>query len=240
MDKKVVFITGSSRGLGAITAKYFASHNYDVVINYNHSIKEAESLEQELKNMDCNVLCLKGDVTNEDDVKRMINALFEKYGKLDCLINNAGYSMDNLITDKSVDEFRFVVDINLTSVYLVSKYASRIMKDGVIINIASTDGIDTCYKEETDYAAAKAGVINLTKTLAKSFAPNIRVNAVAPGWMNTDMNKEMDSSFKKEEEEKILLKRFGEPIEIAKVIYFLASPDASYINGTVIRVDGGY
>ena len=240
LERKVVFITGSSKGLGAVTAKYFASKNYDVVINYNNSVNEAELLEIELKNMNSNVLCLKGDVTNEEDVIHMMNAINEKYGRLDCLINNAGMAIDNDIEDKSIDEFKKVLNTNLTSVFLVSKYMSKLIKNGSIINVASTDGIDTYYKEEMDYAAAKAGVINLTKTMAKKFSPNIRVNAVAPGWINTSMTKDLEQSFKKCEEEKILLKRFGEPIEVAKVIYFLASDDASYINGATIRVDGGY
>ena len=239
-ERKVVFITGSSRGLGSVTARLFASKNYDVVINYNNSIEEAERLEKELESLNINVLCLKGDVQQEEDVIRMVNAINERFGKIDVLVNNAGIALDNDIDDKSVSEFRKVVDTNLTSVFLVSKYASKLMKNGSIINITSTDAIDTCYKEEMDYAAAKAGVISLTKTMAKKFSPNIRVNAVAPGWMNTDMTSDLEISFKKKEEEKILLKRFGEPIEIAQVIYFLATPESSYINGTVIRVDGGY
>lgn len=239
-ERKVVFITGSSRGLGAETARVFARNNYDVVINYNKSAEDAEKLEKELNNYNINVLCLKGDVSNEESVIRMISAINEKFGKIDCLVNNAGIAIDNDINDKSFDEFEKVISNNLTSVFLVSKYASSLIKTGSIINVASTDGIDTYYSEEMDYAAAKAGVINLTKTMAKKFSPNIRVNAVAPGWINTDMTKDLEDSFKKCEEEKILLKRFGEPSEIAKVIYFLASDDASYINGSIIRVDGGY
>ena len=239
-ERKVVFITGSSRGLGAATARLFASKNYDVVVNYNNSIEETEKLENELGKFNINVLCIKGDVTNEEDVTRMVNAINEKFGKIDVLVNNAGISIDNDIDDKELVEFRKVIDTNLTSVFLVTKYASKLMKNGSIINVTSTDGIDTCYKEEMDYAAAKAGVINLTKNMAKKFSPNIRVNAVAPGWINTDMTKDLEESFKNCEVEKILLKRFGEPSEIANVIYFLASEEASYINGTIIRVDGGY
>lgn len=239
-ERKVAFITGSSRGLGAETARVFARNNYDIVINYNKSVEEAEKLEEELNQLGVNVLCLKGNVSNEEDVIRMISAINEKYGKIDCLVNNAGIAIDNDINDKTFDEFEKVISNNLTSVFLVSKYASKLIKNGSIINVASTDGIDTYYSEEMDYAAAKAGVINLTKTLAKKYSPNIRVNAVAPGWINTDMTKELEESFRKSEEEKILLKRFGESIEVAKVIYFLAGDDASYINGSIIRVDGGY
>ncbi len=239
--KKTVLITGGSRGLGKEIVKKFASNNYNVAFTYLNSEKEAKKLEIELKNeYECKMLCLKCDVTKEDDVKNLVNIIKEEFGAIDCLVNNAGVAFDNNIYDKSLNEFKYVLDVNLVGAFNVTKQVSKIMSTGSIINVTSTDGIDTCYKEEMDYAASKAGLISLTKTMAKEFAPNIRVNAVAPGWINTDMNKEMYSEFKKHEEEKILLGRFAEPVEIANVIYFLATQEASYINGTVIRVDGGY
>ena len=135
-----------------------------------------------------------------------------------------------------------ILKVNLIGTFIVSKYVGKYMLangEGNIINVSSTNGIDTVYPESLDYDASKAGVISLTKNLALQYAPNIRVNTVAPGWVTTDMNKELDYNFIKKEEEKIILNRFADPSEIAKVIVFLASSDASYINGSIIRVDGG-
>lgn len=239
--KKTVLITGGSRGLGKEIVKKFASNNYNIVFTYLNSEKESEKLQTDIQEKyNCKVICLKCDVTKEDDAKDLFNSVKEEFGMVDCLVNNAGVALDNSIYDKTLDEFKYVLDVNLVGAFNVTKEISKIMSTGSIINVTSTDGIDTCYKEEMDYAASKAGLISLTKTMAKEFAPNIRVNAVAPGWINTDMNKEMYSEFKKNEEEKILLGRFADPEEIANVIYFLATKEASYINGTVIRVDGGY
>ena len=143
---------------------------------------------------------------------------------------------------KTEKEFRRVLDVNLVGPFLVSKEVGKIMKEqgsGKIINVSSTNGIDTYYPESMDYDASKAGLISLTKNLATVFAPNVQVNAVAPGWVNTEMNKELDGEFLEEENKKILLGRFAEPFEIASVIYFLTTKEASYINGGVIRVDGG-
>lgn len=239
--KKTVLITGGSRGLGKEIVKKFASNNYNIVFTYLNSEKESEKLQTDIQEKyNCKVLCLKCDITKEADVNNLFYSVKEEFGTVDCLVNNAGVAFDNSIYDKTLDEFKYVLDVNLVGAFNVTKEISKIMSTGSIINVTSTDGIDTCYKEEMDYAASKAGLISLTKTMAKEFAPNIRVNAVAPGWINTDMNKEMYFEFKKNEEEKILLGRFAEPEEIANVIYFLATKEASYINGTVIRVDGGY
>ena len=165
------------------------------------------------------------------------------YEKVDCLINNAGIAIDTLFEDKTVQNFRKIIDVNLIGTFLVSKYIGSLMlkeKRGTIINVSSTNAIDTYYPYSLDYDASKAGVISLTHNLARQFAPYIRVNCVAPGWINTEMNKELAGEFIEEENKKILLERFSEPYEIANVIAFLASDEASYINGSVIRVDGGY
>lgn len=240
-EKKVVLITGSSRGLGASTAIKFASKGYDVIITYYNSKEEAMNLKDRIeKDYKSRVLCLYCDISKEESVIKMKNFVESQFEKIDCLVNNAGISLDSQIEDKSISEFKRVVDTNLIGTFCVTKYMSKLMKNGSIINISSTDAIDTHYKEEMDYAASKAGIISLTKTMAKQFSPDIRVNAVAPGWMDTDMNNEMSEDFRNNEISKILLKRFGKPEEVANVIYFLASEEASYINGTVIRVDGGY
>lgn len=235
----VVLVTGASRGLGKEVVKFFADKGYDVVFTFLNHEEEALALKEEL-GKSVKTLCVKCDVTSEEDVKNLTLKIKETFGKLDCLVNNAGIAMDNSIFEKSVSEFRKVVDVNLVGAFNVVKNVVPLMSSGSIINVASTDGIDTFYEEEMDYAASKAGLITLTKVMAKTFAPNIRVNAVAPGWINTDMNKDLYSEFKQKQIDKILLKRFADAKEVASVIYFLSSNDASYINGSVIRVDGGY
>ena len=240
---KTVLVTGASRGLGRSIIIKFAENNYNVVINYNNSKKEALELEKYIKdNYQVEVLTIKADVGNEIEVKNMFNEIINKFNSIDIVVNNAGIAIDTIFEDKTVDNFHKILDTNLIGTFLVSKYASKYMlekKYGNIINISSTNGIDTYYPYSMDYDASKAGVNLLTKNLAVELAPSIRVNAVAPGWVNTDMNKSLDKNYIKEEEEKIALGRFAEPSEIAKVIYFLASDDASYINGSIIVVDGG-
>lgn len=244
MSNKVVLITGASRGIGAEAAKVFASNNYNVIINYNNSSDVALKLKEEIENKyHVTVLCIKCDVSKELEVKSMVEKTIDTFGHIDVLVNNAGIAIDTTFEDKTVENFRKILDTNLVSTFIVSKCVGKYMlenKSGVIINVASTNGIDTIYPESLDYDASKAGVISLTKNLALQYAPYIRVNAVAPGWVNTDMNKELDQTFIEKEDEKILLNRFAQPEEIAKVIYFLATPDASYINSEVIRIDGGF
>lgn len=238
---KTVLITGSSRGIGKECAIKFAKNNYNVIINYNSSEKEALELEKYLiDNYPISVLVVKCDISNEEEVKKMFNLIKEKYGSIDCLVNNAAIAIDNDISLKTKEEFEKVISVNLTGTFLVIKYAIKMMNNGSIINVSSTNGIDTYYPESIDYDASKAGIISLTHNFAKLLAPRIRVNCVAPGWVDTDHNKTLESDFRKSEEEKVLLKRFADPKEIANVIYFLSSDEASYINNTIIRVDGGY
>ena len=243
-DRKTVLITGGSRGLGRACALKFAKLNYNIIINYNNSYEEALNLKKYiLENYSVYVLLVKADISNEQEVINMIDVIKNNYEKVDCLINNAGIAIDTLFEDKTVQNFRKIIDVNLIGTFLVSKYIGSLMlkeKGGTIINVSSTNAIDTYYPYSLDYDASKAGVISLTHNLARQFAPYIRVNCVAPGWINTEMNKELDREFIEEENKKILLERFSEPSEIANVIAFLASDEASYINGSVIRVDGGY
>lgn len=233
----VVLVTGSSKGIGKASVLKYAKEGYDVVINYNSSYEEANEVERLAKEYNVNTLVVKCDISKEDEVIEMINTIKDKFGKLDVLVNNAGIAIDTTFEDKTVDNFRRTLDVNLIGTFLVSKYASKIMDKGVIINISSTNGIDTTYPESLDYDASKAGVISLTHNLATEFAPNIRVNAICPGWVNTEMNKELDSEFVKEETAKIKLGRFADPEEIADAIYNISI--SSYINDSIIRVDGG-
>lgn len=234
---KTVLVTGSNRGIGKATILKFAKEGYDVVINYLTDDNKAIETENLAKAFGVNTLVLKRDISKEAEVEDMINIIKEKFGKLDVLVNNAGIAIDTLFEDKTVENFRKTLDTNLIGTFLVSKYASKIMDKGVIINIASTNGIDTVYPESIDYDASKAGVISLTHNFAGVLAPNVRVNAICPGWVNTDMNKELEEDFVNEEMKKIKLGRFAEPEEIADAIYNISI--STYINDAIIRVDGG-
>ncbi len=242
MERKTVLITGASKGLGASIARVFAQNNHNIILNYNNSEEEALKLTEELKQYNVEILSIKANIKKEDEIKNMVSISIEKFKKIDVLINNAGIAIDTTFGDKTKENFIKIIDTNLIGPFLVAKYVGEYMlkeKQGSIINISSTNGIDTYYEYSLDYDASKAGLISLTHNLATHYAPYIRVNCVAPGWINTEMNKELDEQYIKEEENKILLNRFAEPEEIAKVVYFLSTDDAKYINNETIRVDGG-
>lgn len=235
-----VLVTGSSRGIGSAIIKKFASNGWNVVINYNNSKSAAEKLESELEKYNIEVLRIKCDIKKEKEVKNMFLKIKEKFNSLDVIVNNAGISLDNELNKKDANEFMKVINTNLLGTYLVSKHGMNLLKKGSIINISSNNVFNGNIINSVDYDASKAGIISLTHDFAKYLAPDIRVNCICPGWINTDMNKNIYSEYKKEEENKILLKKFGEVEDIANVVYFLASNDAKYINDTIIRVDGGY
>ena len=243
MGKAVCLVTGSSRGIGRSTVLEMAKSGLDVIINYYHHEKEALELKKYiLDNYDVQVLCIKCDISVEEEVEEMVNEIVDHFGKIDILVNNASVCRDTLLMDKTVRDFKRILDVNLIGTYLCSKYVGKVMmenKKGKIINISSTNAIDTFYPESCDYDAAKAGVISLTHNLAREFAPFINVNCVCPGWVKTDMNKDLSIEQIDEERKKILLGRFAEADEIAKIIVFLASSKANYINDAIIRVDGG-
>lgn len=226
---KKVLITGATSGIGYVTLKYLVE-KYEVIFTFCHN--ETRALEI------INKYHIKGYQLDLES-KESIEALVDNIDDLDILINNAAIALDNSFEDKTYEEFSKILQTNLTGTYYLTKLLSKkINKDGNILFISSTNGIDTCYIESIDYDASKAGVISLMHNFAKQLAP-IRVNAIAPGWVDTEMNASLGEKFKKAEEEKILLKRFASPKEISKVIEFVISDDASYINNTVIRVDGG-
>ena len=243
MKRKTVLVTGSSIGLGSFIIKKFASNNYNVIINYSTNKDEAMKLKDEILNeYNIEVLIIKCDISNENDIENMKDTIINKFGKLDVLINNASISNDSLVSDKTKESFMKILEVNLVGTFLVSRTFGDLMyknKKGIIINIGSTNGIDTYYEYSLDYDSSKAGVINLTHNLANYYSPNVNVNCVCPGWINTPMNKDMDTEFRKNEENKILLNRFAEPNEIASLVYFLSTEDASYINDSIIRIDGG-
>lgn len=243
MGKGVALVTGSNRGIGRKTVEEFAKAGLDVVINYCHHDDEAKDLEKFIRtNYDVDVMVIKCDVSREEEVEEMVNNVIDRFGKIDILVNNASVARDSLLLDKSLREFRRVLDVNLIGTYLCSKYVGRVMLDnkrGKIINVASTNAIDTYYPESCDYDASKAGVLSLTHNLAREFAPFIQVNCICPGWVKTDMNKDLSLEQISQEKKRILLGRFAEAEEISNVILFLASSKASYINDAIIRVDGG-
>ncbi|MFA6602562.1 MAG: 3-oxoacyl-ACP reductase family protein [Candidatus Shapirobacteria bacterium] len=239
---KVVLVTGSSRGIGRSIAIKFAQKNANVVINYNHNSQEANIVKEIIESYGVKCLTIKADVSKEKEVEAMIEKVIEEFGKIDVLINNAGIAIDVDFEDRKVEHWTQTLNTNLIGVFLTSKYAGKHMtqnKKGKIINISSTNGIDTTSTYSLDYDASKSGIINLTKNLASHFSPYINVNAVAPGWVDTDMNRELPKDYLKAETAKILLRRFAEPEEIANVVLFLASEEARYINAETIRVDGG-
>ena len=239
----VALVTGSNRGIGRACIEEFAKKGLDVVINYCHHESEARELEEYIKkNYNVGVLVVKCDISKEDEVEQMVNYIIDTFGTIDILVNNASVARDSLLLDKNIKEFKRVLDVNLVGTYLVSKYVGRIMlneKRGKIINISSTNAIDTYYPESCDYDASKAGVISLTHNLAREFAPFINVNCICPGWVKTPMNKDLSLEQVNKYRKEILLGRFAEAEEIAKVVVFLAGSKADYINDSIIRVDGG-
>ena len=240
---KVILITGASRGIGKATALSFAKEGAKVIVNYNNAEKEANDVVKEISKIGSEAIAIKCDVSKEEEVKKMISDGIKKFSKIDILVNNAGIVFDVPLFEKTLEQWNKTLGVNLIGVFLCSKYAAphiKKQKSGAIINISSTNGLDTLSTESADYDASKAGVISLTKNLASELAPNIRVNCIAPGWVNTDINKGLPKDYVAEETEHILLKRFGKPEEIAKAVLFLASDDASFITGTTLVVDGGY
>lgn len=244
MGKLVALVTGSSRGIGRETVIEFAKVGVNVVINYCTHEQEALELESYIKeNYDVSVFLVQADISSEGEVEAMVNQIIDNFGSIDILVNNASICKDSLLLDKTAKDFRRILDVNLVGTFLCSKYVGKVMLEqgrGKIINIASSNAINTYYPESCDYDASKAGIISLTHNLALEFAPNISVNCVCPGWVMTDMNKDLSIEQIQVEQEKILLRRFAKPSEIAKVVVFLSSSKASYINDTIIRVDGGH
>lgn len=240
---KVALVTGSGRGLGRSIAIELAKNGYDIIINYNNSEDRALKVKEEVEKYDVKALLVKCDISNEEEVKSMVNEIINHFGKIDVLVNNSAVCYDSLYEDKNVGNFKRTMEVNVIGTFLVSKYVGNIMYDnkyGKIVNISSTNGINTYFPMCLDYDASKAAIISLTHNLAMQYAPYVNVNAVAPGFIATETEVDnMDEEFIKSEEEKIFVRRIGKEEEVAKVVRFLVSDDASYINNEVIRVDGG-
>ena len=240
---KTVLITGGSRGIGKAVAMKFAENGYKIIINYVSDKTDTEQLKKELLQAGAaDILLIKADVSNSEDVKNMVKETIEKFEKIDVLVNNAGITKDNLLMRMSEEEFDKVIQINLKGTYLVTKEVTRYMmkkKKGSIVNLESVVGV-AGNAGQCNYAASKAGIIGLTKSVAKELASrNIRANAVAPGFIETDMTNVLKDEIKENINSQIPLKRMGTAREVAELVYFLGEDSSSYITAQVINVDGG-
>lgn len=242
LKDKVAIVTGGTRGIGRAIALKLADQGANIVINYRNSDKEAEELKSILEGKGVKVLTVKCDISNFEDSKNLMDKCKEVFGKIDILVNNAGITKDTLIMRMKEEDFDNVIDINLKGTFNCAKHASAIMlkqRFGKIINMTSVVGI-AGNAGQVNYAASKAGVIGLTKSLAKELGSRgITVNAVAPGFINTDMTASLSEKVKEEASKNIPLKRLGDPEDVANLVGFLASDAANYITGQVINVDGG-
>jgi 3-oxoacyl-[acyl-carrier protein] reductase len=242
LEGKVALVTGASRGIGREIALEFAREGADVAVNYAGSEEKAREVAEEIKAMGRKALLVQCDVSDSQAVQDMIKSVVDYFGGLDILVNNAGITRDNLILRMKEEEWDAVINTNLKGVFLCTKAAARAMmkkRSGRIINISSIVGI-IGNPGQANYVAAKSGVIGLTKTTAKEFASRgITVNAIAPGFISTDMTEDLPEEVKEAMIKQVPLARIGEPKEIARVALFLASPDSSYMTGQILRVDGG-
>lgn len=239
---KTVVVTGASKGIGRAVAKEFANNGYNVVICYNNSVSDAQQLLNEVSQT-TRAIAVKVDVSNEDDVKNMVEITKKTFGNIDVLVNCAGVSDTRLLIDSTKDDYDFVFDTNMRGTYNTCKLVGREMlsnQSGKIINISSIWGVlgGSC---ESVYSASKGAIIAFTKALAKELGPNgINVNAVAPGFIQTDMTKYVTNEIRQEIMESSALGRLGTPEDVASVVLFLASEKSEFITGQVIGVDGGW
>ena len=241
LENKIALVTGASRGIGRAIAQKLALSGACVVINYANSEEEAQSTLNSLENKK-NSFALKFDVSKEEEVLQAINTIKEKVGTIDILVNNAGITIDSLLMRLKMSDYEKQMDINLKGAFICSQAVIRDMiknKSGKIINLSSVAG-EMGNVGQCAYAASKAGAIGFTKSVAKEVASrNITVNAVAPGFIETDMTAKLPEKVKEEMSNSIPAKKFGLPADVAKAIIFLASDNASYITGQTLHIDGG-
>ena len=239
---KVAFITGGTRGIGKQIAIKLAKNGFDIALNYRKENDELKNTKNEIEESGAKCLAVQGDVTRFEDSERMVKEIFDYYERIDVLVNNAGITKDNLFVRMKKEDFEDVINVNLIGTFNVTKNIVPIMmkqKSGRIINISSVVGISG-NAGQANYAASKAGIIGFTKSLAKELGSrNILVNAIAPGFIETQMTDVLKDSVKEEISKSIPLKRMGKTEDIANLANFLASDESSYITGQVINVDGG-
>ena len=242
VKNKIAIVTGATRGIGKEIARTLAQNGANIAFNYRTYNEEIESFINELEGFDVRVLAFKCDVSKEEEVNEFIKEVKNRFESVDILVNNAGITKDGLIIRMSEKDFTDVLDVNLTGTFNMTKAASGVMvrqRSGKIINISSVVGV-AGNAGQCNYSASKAGVIGLSKSVARELAGrNINVNVIAPGYINTDMTKVLPEKVKEEVLKTIPMKKIGEPKEIANLVLFLSSDLSNYITGQVINVDGG-
>lgn len=239
---KTALVTGASRGIGRAIALELASQGANIAVNYAGNEAKAEEVVKEAEKLGVKAIKIQANVAQNDEVQAMIKSVIKEFGSLDILVNNAGVTKDNLLMRMKEEEFDQVIDINLKGVFLCTKAVTRQMmkqRAGKIINVASIVGVSG-NPGQANYVAAKAGVIGMTKSVALELASrNVHVNAVAPGFIATDMTDALTEEQQKAIMDLVPLAKFGQPEDVAKVVRFLASDDANYITGQTIHIDGG-
>lgn len=241
-ERKVALITGGTRGIGKEIAMELARNGFDIAANYRTKTDDMDEMQKQIETEGAKCFFVQADVANFDSCKQMVETVEKEFGKIDVLVNNAGITKDGLIMRMKQEDFEAVIDVNLVGTFNVTKHAIPYMMkrhSGRIINISSVVGV-AGNAGQTNYSASKAGIIGFTKSLAKEVASrNILVNAVAPGFIDTDMTKVLSDDVKEGIYAQIPLKRMGSSNEVAKVVKFLAGEDSTYITGQVLNVDGG-
>ena len=242
MQNKTALVTGGSRGIGKAICLELAQQGYNILINYSKSEKEAKDLQDKIKKFNVKVEICKADLTSEEECLNLYKFALENFKTIDILINNAGVCFDMNLADRTVSHFTKTFKTNVFAPFFLSKLFGDCMVEnrfGKIINISSNNSINCFYPTSIDYDCSKSALNTLTKDLAIQFAPYVNVNAIAPGWIETDMNKDLDKDIMEFEKTRILKNRIGKPEDVAKLVSFLVSENADYINGEIIVIDGG-
>ncbi|WP_253200012.1 3-oxoacyl-[acyl-carrier-protein] reductase [Clostridium estertheticum] len=239
---KTAVVTGASRGIGRAIALKLAKHGANVVVNYRNSVDAVQEVVKEIEALGVKVLAIQADISSYTDVENMIKKSVEEFGSIDILVNNAGITKDGLLMRMKEADFDSVIDINLKGAFNCTRHVAAIMlkqRSGRIINISSVSGL-TGNAGQVNYSAAKAGIIGMTKSVAREFGSRgVTCNAVAPGYIQTDMTEDLPAKVKDTIMGTIPLKRLGRPEDVANVVAFLVTDEAAYITGQVINVDGG-
>jgi len=242
LESKVAIVTGGSRGIGKAICQTFAENGCDVAFTYNNSKESAENLAKDLKNIGINAKAYKSDASSFDDATQLVEDVINDFGKIDTLVNNAGIKKDNLLMRMNKEDFDSVINTNLSSVFNLTKASIRTFlkqRSGSIINISSVVGVKG-NAGQSNYSASKAGIIGFSKSVALELGSrNIRSNAIAPGFIETDMTDSLSEDVINSWKESIPLKRGGKPSDVGNACVFLASDMSSYITGQVLHVDGG-